>query len=723
MYRQWWSRLAALVLLVVAFCCAFSSEAFAEPTVETLPAPEVLAAEIHTHDNGAITVTNNNCSSYPKESKENGAATITSSGSLLSTIPRVEGEWDTEPCFLKTVAGFDNTTYVVQVSVAPNYVNRVIAERNGVRLWTRLFKDPAGCSNRTALVKSMAMGQDGNLYAAIEWGYVSKTCPEKDAFISLDPSTGNIRFIKIVPSFYWELYTYTYLMPYENGVVVLDGKEFLYFNFEGENESLKTFAVPSESETHVSEAHIVSATGRVYWYTSHYNVIAGKFEYSLYYRDPESSTHKIELSKVNHPGGGFFTTPSDGLVLGWQEENGEKGFTYLNEVGAVVYEQALTTETGAIVQDPGLSGGMIVDDSGNVVVRRVISQLTGDHDENIVVDSFSPAGVKTRLFSTSLLGTKGVKDSFKPGSSLTESLANHRLDLMVCHVTGKTEICPFSTNSEIVSISDISMGDYDYPRSAIFKAGLEQLNYVALGDSYSSGEGVPGFIPPSDSDGCHRSYDAYPSVLVNILPSENLRLDAFVACSGAKTTDISEVFKGEQPQLYSLDSDTDIVTVTIGGNDVGFGEFALECVISTCDSSSPAYQYSMEKIAVDLPEKLEKTYKFIHEYAENAEIYVVGYPQVAPEPGVSCTFFTNSEKEAAREVVSSLDGAIKEGVEARGSLFHYVDPNVIGSPFEGHELCMTESYFNGLEIPEHNYSFHPNKRGQQAYAELIAEVL
>ena len=127
-----------------------------------------------------------------------------------------------------------------------------------------------------------------------------------------------------------------------------------------------------------------------------------------------------------------------------------------------------------------------------------------------------------------------------------------------------------------------------------------------------------------------------------------------------------------------------------------------------------------------LPEKLEKLYTLIHKDAENAEVLIVGYPQVVSETEPECgVIFAKSEEQASREVVTALDKVIKEETEAAEGKFIYVNPDAEGSPFIGHELCVegTEPYFNGFYFPEREYSFHPNKRGQQAYAELIAEAL
>lgn len=139
--------------------------------------------------------------------------------------------------------------------------------------------------------------------------------------------------------------------------------------------------------------------------------------------------------------------------------------------------------------------------------------------------------------------------------------------------------------------------------------------YVAMGDSFSSGEGNPPFEVGSDvSEGsgknqCHRSPEAYPRLLDE---DSELGLMHFVACSGATTANAlhggsSNGSWTDPPQVDALSEDTEAVTITIGGNDVGFGEFAESCVLSNCDTSSPIYEGVVENINVKL-ENLWETY-------------------------------------------------------------------------------------------------------------------
>src|SRR5450631_2869637 len=106
-------------------------------------------------------------------------------------------------------------------------------------------------------------------------------------------------------------------------------------------------------------------------------------------------------------------------------------------------------------------------------------------------------------------------------------------------------------------------------------AASAQPQYVALGDSYSSGVGTRVFY--SEAGSCSRSPDAYGP---KIAAARGYTL-SFQACSGAKTTDVNA------NQLGTLSSTTSLVTISIGGNDAGFSNVILNCALYffTCGSA------------------------------------------------------------------------------------------------------------------------------------------
>ena len=306
---------------------------------------------------------------------------------------------------------------------------------------------------------------------------------------------------------------------------------------------------------------------------------------------------------------------------------------------------------------------------------------------------------------------------------------------------------PLLTETNVVSVL-FSTFPTTYPsgyEGSSIPASEPRAKYVAMGDSFSSGEGVTPFEAGTDtsSNKCHRSSLAYPRLLQSDA-ALNLGTTAFVACSGATTSNVlhggsADGAWGENPQVDALSADTEVVTITIGGNDVGFKDFATACTIGSCDFATTAYADIHGKITNDLPGALADTYEAIdNATSSTADIYMVGYPQIAPAEmptGANSACYPlnggtdNPDPElndgaTAYAVVSELNSAIQDAVDNMNSAkFHFVDPNLPGSPFIGHDWCQQDRYFVqiGVPIPPSNteYSFHPDGDGQAAYKIVV----
>ncbi len=270
--------------------------------------------------------------------------------------------------------------------------------------------------------------------------------------------------------------------------------------------------------------------------------------------------------------------------------------------------------------------------------------------------------------------------------------------------------------------------------------------YVAMGDSFSSGEGNSPFEVGTDvSEGsgenkCHRSPEAYPRLLDEDSELE-LGLMHFVACSGATTANVlhggsSNGSWTDPPQVDALSEDTEVVTITIGGNDIGFGEFAEECVFGTCDSESEAFINSQEELEI-LPIKItgfesepNGVLDVIHKKAPSAHVYVIGYPQIVPSvmPEGCPSINTEAEYETIRNIVTELNEVVKNATQSAAfrygfEYFTYVDPTAEESPFIGREYCTLFPFFNEPDPIHPKYSFHPNGGGQQAYKEIVGSYI
>jgi lysophospholipase L1-like esterase len=230
--------------------------------------------------------------------------------------------------------------------------------------------------------------------------------------------------------------------------------------------------------------------------------------------------------------------------------------------------------------------------------------------------------------------------------------------------------------------------------------------YVALGDSYSSGVGTRVFYEESGS--CKRSPDAYGP---KVAAAKGYTL-SFQACSGATSTEVNE------KQLGTLSSTTALVTITIGGNDAGFENVIINCavVFFTCSS---AITEANEFISKKLPALLEATYKKIREKATTAKVVVVGYPKLFTKEGTTCNvnFLTSGNEKKMNETAEKLDAVIKARAEALK--FTFVNPTV---PFESHEVCSSVEWLNGQSNPLEE-SYHPNIKGQEEFTTLVEGVL
>jgi lysophospholipase L1-like esterase len=273
------------------------------------------------------------------------------------------------------------------------------------------------------------------------------------------------------------------------------------------------------------------------------------------------------------------------------------------------------------------------------------------------------------------------------------------------------------------------------------------LSYSALGDSYSSGEGVLPYTDTGDLlSGCHRSTLAYsrllrlPDLPLPIATSPDVDFD-FYACSGAVTRNVTaagEGQNGEPPQLATVnavDATRDLVTISIGGNDAQFMPLVEYCLIHThCHDLKPFSPHSDATVGELMPlwttvvkARLLAIYGEIRRATPNAATLVLGYPMLlsgrecsaVQVPGAEDAKLSAEEQPFLREMNVRLNRAIAEAAAATG--LHFVP---VEQRFEGHEICgAQEPWINGLVPLNPKASFHPTARGQREYAEAASAYL
>jgi lysophospholipase L1-like esterase len=259
--------------------------------------------------------------------------------------------------------------------------------------------------------------------------------------------------------------------------------------------------------------------------------------------------------------------------------------------------------------------------------------------------------------------------------------------------------------------------------------------YVALGDSYSAGVGsnlTPADLNPLNR--CHRTGKAYYHDVAKAF--RFARGTSFWACSGATTTDLQDGQSGEPAQIGRVDQNTSLVTLSIGGNDVGFAKVLAGCVIklpwsNNCEDQGRAIADRMAKLRQSLPDVLQK----ITARAPQARVIVLGYPR-----GFSESSGSNGDNlsvhdqqwlngrardlnELIRQVVTEADRRIV-ATRGQGSV-EFIDAY---SAFAGHEVGSAVPYINGLSVnlnalKSEARSFHPTDSGYEALAKLFADQI
>ncbi len=221
-------------------------------------------------------------------------------------------------------------------------------------------------------------------------------------------------------------------------------------------------------------------------------------------------------------------------------------------------------------------------------------------------------------------------------------------------------------------------------------------NYVALGDSYASGVGSGSYTPESGS--CLRSTKAYPQLWTNAHGPSSF---AFVACSGATTADVNA------NQLSALNSSTTLVSITIGGNDVGFASVMEDCVLYGTDTCVADVNAAENTARTYLPGWLDTTYNGIHARSPNATVVVVDYPRFYHDLWY-CIGLSSTSRNKINEGANVLDGVIQQAAARHG--FAFADVRSLFA--NGHEICDSGSWLHSVDWSNIVQSYHPTASGQ-----------
>jgi lysophospholipase L1-like esterase len=256
-------------------------------------------------------------------------------------------------------------------------------------------------------------------------------------------------------------------------------------------------------------------------------------------------------------------------------------------------------------------------------------------------------------------------------------------------------------------------------------------NYVALGDSYTAGPLIP--LQTGQPAGCLRSNHNYPSLVTAALHSSSFK---DVSCSGSTTKDMfspQSVTGGTNPpELDALTGHTDLVTLGIGGNDIGFIN-----IITTCAVQSPTKplgagcrDYFNRTGKDEIAERIDATkpkvvavLEAIEKRAPDAKTLVVGYPTILPDSGPGCfpvIPFSPGDIAYLRQTTKRLNSMLADAADEAGA--EYVDTYHSSI---GHDVCQLPGtkWVEGLVPTSPAAPVHPNALGERNSAVNVLHTL
>jgi lysophospholipase L1-like esterase len=163
-----------------------------------------------------------------------------------------------------------------------------------------------------------------------------------------------------------------------------------------------------------------------------------------------------------------------------------------------------------------------------------------------------------------------------------------------------------------------------------------------------------------------------------------------------------------------------LITVSIGGNDLGFTPELTKSITSDC---TPDQAELSQKITT-LQNRLAQVYLELRNYAPAADIIVVGYPLLLADPSqalchdsTTASGLRTAEMTMIRTLATQLNTAIQTAAQDAGLTY-----DAAYGSFEGHEACtsnQSNEWINEITPNDINGSFHPNQLGQAAYAQSV----
>jgi len=257
-------------------------------------------------------------------------------------------------------------------------------------------------------------------------------------------------------------------------------------------------------------------------------------------------------------------------------------------------------------------------------------------------------------------------------------------------------------------------------------AGASALTYVALGDSYTSGDGISpaSTTAPADCDQSAADYPHLTAAAEGFTPSD-------VSCAGATSADMTTAQYADQPpQFAALSAADNVVSVGIGGNDNDLFTSALvDCgvtdILDFLDIGSPCKALYGNTFTNDVSSDASTiggVIQGIHSRAPHATVFVVGYPDILPQSG-NCyptMPFTTGDTSYLNALEKDLDSMLRSEAASNGATF--IDTF---SASIGHDACKSSSvrWVNPIIASGGGVSVHPNPTGAAKMASALESTV
>lgn len=340
----------------------------------------------------------------------------------------------------------------------------------------------------------------------------------------------------------------------------------------------------------------------------------------------------------------------------------------------------------------------------------------------------------------------GGSNSTSPNRTLLQRvMKNQWVSLGVFNFTGTPTVSLSNVTQDGKGTEDVAWDSVGFQ-----PMGAKPANQVvAMGDSYSSGEGASAnggddYYPESDyydasqpdtEDKCHRSKYAwsrqatlpgYTKSIGAMADDRDAAMDYhFIACSGARHFNIlNQGQSSELPQIQQgyLDQNTTLVTLSIGGNDARFADIVQECItaLTVCNNNSidavdpDTGQKNGQKTGSledwaptwlhdQIRPRLASMLGALHQKAPNAKIVLMGYPKLLEKDG-SCVIGIGTEEAPwlngmADTLAAEMQGAVNDANTAYSAKAVFSDPR---DEFAGKAICGDPEDVNGIVLSGHS---------------------